>query len=132
MLTRTTPACSPETEAIVTRTIGCALRVHQALGPGYTEGLYHDAMAIDLAMEGLRYEREVSIRVMYRGQPLRAQRLDLVVEGQVVVELKAVERLDRIHQAQLLSYLKAGAFRVGLLMNFHSEFLKSSLRRFVL
>ncbi|MDP3719856.1 MAG: GxxExxY protein [Acidobacteriota bacterium] len=132
MLTRTTPACSPEVEALVTRTIGCALRVHQALGPGYTEGLYHDAMAIDLALEGLRYEREVSIRVMYRGQPLRPQRLDLVVDGQVVVELKAVERLDRIHQAQLLSYLKSGGFKVGLLMNFHSEFLKSSLRRFVL
>jgi GxxExxY protein len=132
MLTRTTPACSPETEALVTRTIGCALRVHQALGPGYTEGLYHDAMAIDLTLEGLRYERELSIRVMYRSQPLRPQRLDLVVEGQIVVELKAVERLDRIHQAQLLSYLKAGGFSVGLLMNFHSEFLKSSLRRFVL
>jgi GxxExxY protein len=132
MLIRTTPACSPETEALVTRTIGCALRVHQALGPGYTEGLYHDAMAIDLAFEGLRYEREVTIRVMYRGQPLRPQRLDLVVEGQIVVELKAVEHLDRIHQAQLLSYLKAGHFKVGLLMNFHSEFLKSSLRRFVL
>lgn len=131
MLARTTPACSPETEALVTRTIGCALRVHQALGPGYTEGLYHDAMAIDLTLEGLRYERELSIRVMYRSQPLRPQRLDLVVEGQIVVELKAVERLDRIHQAQLLSYLKAGGFRVGLLMNFHSEFLKSSLRRFV-
>ena len=132
MLTRTNPACSLETEKLVTRTIGCALRVHQALGPGYTEGLYHDAMAIDLALEGLRFERELGIRVMYRGQPLRLQRLDLVVESQIVVELKAVERLDRIHQAQLLSYLKAGGFKVGLLMNFHSEFLKSSLWRFVL
>lgn len=132
MLTRTTPACSPAIEALVTRTIGCAIRVHQALGPGYTEGLYHDAMAIDLGLEGLRYEREVSIRVLYRGHPLRPQRLDLVVEGQIVVELKAVEHLDRVHQAQLMSYLKAGNFKVGLLMNFHSEFLKSSLRRFVL
>lgn len=69
---------------------------------------------------------------MYRGQPLRPQRLDLVVESQIVVELKAVERLGPIHQAQLLSYLKAGRFNVGLLMNFHSEFLKSSLRRFIL
>jgi GxxExxY protein len=132
VLTRTIPACSPETERLVTRVIGCGLRVHQALGPGYTEGLYHDAMTIDLDMEGLRYERELSIRVMYRGRPLRVQRLDLVVEDQIVVELKAVERLDRIHQAQLLSYLKAGGFKVGLLMNFHSEFLKSSIRRFVL
>jgi GxxExxY protein len=132
MLIRTTAACSPEVEELVRRTIGCAIRVHQALGPGYTEGLYQDAMGIDLALEGLRYEREVSLRVLYRGQPLRPQRLDLVVEGQIVVELKAVEHLDRIHQAQLLSYLKAGGFKVGLLMNFHCEFLKSSLRRFVL
>ena len=132
MLIRTNPACSPETERLVTRTIGCALRVHQALGPGYTEALYHDAMAIDLELDGLRFEREVTLRVMYRNRPLRPQRLDLVVENEVVVELKAVERLDRIHQAQLLSYLKAGGFKVGLLMNFHSEFLKTSLRRFVL
>lgn len=132
MLTRITAACSPETEKLVTRTIGCALRVHQALGPGYTEGVYHDAMAIDLGLEGLSYEREVSIRLQYRGQALRPQRLDLVVERQIVVELKAVEHLDRIHQAQLMSYLRAGGFKVGLLMNFHSEYLKSSLRRFVL
>lgn len=132
MLTRIPAACTPELESLVHRTIGCAIRVHQALGSGYTEGLYHDAMAIDLELEGLRYEPEVTIHVMYRDRRLRAQRLDLIVERQIVVELKAVERLDRIHQAQLLSYMKAGNFKVGLLMNFHAEYLKSQLRRFVL
>lgn len=132
MLTRVAPVCSPELERLVSQTIGCAIRVHRALGPGYTEGLYHDAMGVELEMVGLRYEREVTIHLTYRGHALRAQRLDLLVERQLVVELKAVERLDRIHQAQLLSYMKAGGFRVGLLMNFHSEFLKSALRRFVL
>jgi len=108
MLYKTTPACSPEVELIVTRTIGCALRVHQALGPGFTEGLYHDAMEVDLALEGLRCRRELTLNMEYRGRPLREQRIDLVVEQQVVVELKAVERLSPVHQAQLLSYMKAG------------------------
>ena len=132
MLYKTTPACSPEVELIVTRTIGSALRVHQALGPGFTEGLYHDSMEVDLALEGLRCRRELTLNMEYRGHPLREQRIDLVVEQQVVVELKAVERLSPVHQAQLLSYMKAGKFKVGLLMNFHSEYLKSTLRRFVL
>jgi len=132
MLHKTTPACSPEVEAIVTKTIGCALRVHQALGPGYSEAIYHDAMAIDLGLEGVRYEREVEIQLTYRSQPLRLHRLDLVVEGVLVVELKSVERLARVHEAQILSYLRAGHYRVGLLMNFNSEWLKGSLRRFVL
>jgi GxxExxY protein len=132
MLYKTTPACSAEVEAIVTKTIGCALRVHQSLGPGYTEAIYHDAMGIDLMLEGLRYEREVAIQLTYRGQPLRPHRLDLVVEGLLVVELKAVERLAKVHESQILSYLRAGQYKVGLLMNFNSEWLKGSLRRFVL
>jgi len=132
MLYKTNPKCSPEIEAFVTRTIGCAIRVHQALGPGYTEGLYHDAMAVDLALEGLRFEREVTLEMTYRGHALREQRLDLVVERAVVVELKAVEHLNPVHQAQLLSYMKAGNYKVGLLMNFHSPYLKTTLRRFVL
>jgi GxxExxY protein len=132
MLYKTTPACPPEVEAIVTRTIGCALRVHQALGPGYAENIYHDAMGIDLMLEGLRYEREVTIQLTYRGQPLCPHRLDLVVEGVLVVELKSVERLAKVHESQILSYLRAGHYKVGLLMNFNSEWLKGSLRRFVL
>ncbi len=132
MLTKVASVLSPETESFVSRTIGCAIRVHKELGPGYLEGIYHDAMGIELDADGLEFEREVAIHVLYRGTPLRLQRLDLVVERQIVVELKAVERLDRIHQMQLLSYMKATSIKVGLLMNFHSEFLPSTLRRFVL
>jgi GxxExxY protein len=132
MLYKTTPACSPQVEEIVTKTIGCALRVHAALGPGYSEGLYHDAFEIDVGLEGLRCDRELRIELLYRGQPLRPHKLDLVVENVLVVELKAVERLTKVHEAQLLSYMKAGKYRVGLLMNFQSDWLKSTLRRFVL
>lgn len=132
MLTKTTPSLPPELEAIVSRTIGCAIRVHRALGPGFTEGIYQDALAVELEWEGLRFDRESEIAVSYRDRPLRKQRLDLVVDRAIVIELKAVERLERIHQSQLLSYMRAAKLPVGLLMNFNAEYLKSQLRRFVL
>ena len=132
MLNRTKPACSPEVELAITRTIGCAIRVHRALGPGYTEAVYHDAMELELGLEGLSFSREYEAVVFYRDQPLRKHRLDLVVANAIVVELKAVERLQRIHQMQLLSYMKTAQLKAGLLMNFHAEYLKAQLRRFVL
>ena len=132
MLTRVPPKLPPELETIVTRTIGCALRVHETLGPGYAEGIYHDAMAIELEVSGLQYVRECLVAVTYRGRPIRDHKLDLIVERLVVVELKAVERLHPIHQTQILSYMKAARLPVGLLMNFQSEYLRSQLRRFVL
>jgi GxxExxY protein len=101
------------------------LRVHQTLGPGYAEGIYQDAMAIELEMSGLQYVREVRVSVTYRGRPIRDQKLDLVVERLVVVEIKAVERLHPIHQAQILSYMKAASLPVGWLMNFQSQYLRS-------
>ncbi|MDP2054796.1 MAG: GxxExxY protein [Acidobacteriota bacterium] len=116
----------------MTRTIGCALRVHQTLGPGFHDAVYQDALAVELELEGLPFEREFQVAIFYRGRQLRTQRLDLVVDRRVVVELKAVEQLQRVHQTQILSYLKAAKLPVGLLMNFHAEFLKSQLRRFVL
>lgn len=132
MLTRVPPRLPPEMEAIVTRTIGCGIRVHQALGPGFSEGVYQDAMQIELTTEGLRWDREFEISVIYRDQPTRRQRLDLVVDGFVVVEIKAVERVHPIHVSQILSYMKAARMPIGLLMNFRTQFLKSQLWRFVL
>ena len=116
----------------MTRTIGCALRVHQTLGPGYSEIVYHDAMAIELEVSDLAFSRDLVVPVTYRGRPLRDYRLDLVVDRLVVVEIKAVERLHPMHQTQILSYMKAGRLPVGLLMNFQSEYLRSQMRRFVL
>ena len=132
MLTRVPPKLPPELEAIVTQTIGCAIRVHKQLGPGFREALYQDAMRIELTRSQLRWNGEVVIRIEYRGEELRSQRLDLVVDNLIVVEIKAVDRLHPIHQAQILSYMKAAQLPVGLLMNFNSTWLKSQLRRFVL
>jgi GxxExxY protein len=132
MLTRVPPRLAPELEGIVTRTIGCALRVHQTLGPGYSEGVYHDAMAIELEVSSIPYVRELVVPVTYRGRPLRDYQLDLVVDRLVVVEIKAVDKLHPMHQTQILSYMKAARLPVGLLMNFQSEYLRSQMRRFVL
>jgi GxxExxY protein len=89
-------------------------------------------MAIELDLAGLAGRREVPVTLFYRDRPLREHRVDLIVEERIILELKAVERLERIHQAQVISYLRATGLRIGLLMNFNTEQLKSGLRRVVL
>ena len=127
------PSPLPEsTEQLVTAVIGGAIAVHAALGPGLLEGIYVDAMAIELEWRGMQFERERVVHLHYRARPLRTQRLDLVVESQVLVEIKAVERLLLVHQSQVMSYLKASGLRVGLLLNFNSHFLRDGLRRIVM
>ena len=132
VLTKVPPKLPPELEAKVYDTIGCAIRVHKALGPGFREGLYHDAMRIELSRSKLPWRSDLTIQLHYRGKPLRKQTLDLVVDGLIVVELKAVDRFHPLHTAQILSYMKAAALPVGLLMNFNTTCLKASIRRFVL
>ncbi len=112
--------------------IGCCIRVHRELGPGLLEGIYQRAMEIELVDARISFEREYPITVKYKGHTLCLQRLDFVVEGNVVVELKAVDRLGPIHQAQILSYLRASRLRLGLLVNFNSPVLRAGLKRVVL
>jgi GxxExxY protein len=132
MLSRVSSDLPAETERAAERIIGCAVEVHRQLGPGFLEGIYQDALSIELETAGLRYQREVPIILKYRGRPLRPHRLDLIVEDRIIVELKAVEHVDRIHRAQLMSYLRASGIRLGRLMNFNVEILKSSIRRVVM
>jgi GxxExxY protein len=122
---------SDELEAIVTRVIGCAIEVHRNLGPGLAERIYEDAMTIELELQGLTFSRQQRVVIEYKGRKLRPQRLDLVVEQQIVVELKAVERLLELHKDQLLSYLHAADLPVGLLFNFNGETIKGSMKRVV-
>ena len=121
MLSRVNSDLSPETEQSL-RPLGCAIEVPRRLGPGFLEGIYQDALVIELETAGITRQREVPIVFEYRGRPLRQHRIDLIVGKQVVVELKGVERLERIHQAQLTSYLRAIRIGLGLLMNFMSKF----------
>jgi GxxExxY protein len=112
------PLCR-EAETAMSRVIGWAIAVHRALGPGYLESIYKRAMCIALAKEGLSYECERAVDVVYEGFAIPGQRIDLIVEKSLVVELKAVKKFDEIHIAQLISYLKTTGHRGGLLINFH-------------
>jgi GxxExxY protein len=120
------------TEVAIRRVIGCAIEVHRRLGPGLLEGIYHDAMVVELAFQGLSFQTEQVLRLRYRDHPLRPQRIDLIVERQVIVELKAAERLAPLHRAQVISYLRASGLRAGLLINFNSQFVKNGIERIVL
>jgi GxxExxY protein len=123
---------TPEAETAITRTIGCAMRVHSALGPGFPESIYKRAMQIELKAAGVSFESERPVHVNYRGIELRGQRVDLIVEGLVVVELKSVIKLDEVHRSQLISYLRTTGLRGGLLINFRVSALQRGLRRVVL
>jgi GxxExxY protein len=122
---------SDREEQAISKAIGCALAVHRELGPGFLESIYKRAMLIELNAQGIAFEAERSIRVTYKGIEIPGQRVDLIIEGLVVVELKTITRFDSIHVAQVLSYLKTLNLRGGLLVNFTSPLLRSGLKRVV-
>ena len=112
--------------------IGAAIEVHRALGPGLLESAYEACLAFELTQRGLKVEQQKPLPIIYREVNLDCgYRLDLLVEDAVIVEIKAVARLAPIHQAQLLSYLKLSGCKVGLLLNFNVEIMKSGIRRVV-
>jgi GxxExxY protein len=115
------------------RIVGAAIEVHRALGPGLLESAYEECLCHELALQGVPFERQVALPVEYKGTRLDCgYRLDLVVDNAVVVEIKACRAIERVHEAQLLTYLKLGGWPVGLLMNFHVPVLKDGIRRRVL
>ena len=117
---------------ITERVIGAAIEVHRHLGPGLLESAYEECLCYELSREGLRFERQVHLPVDYKGLHLDcAYRLDLVVEGNVIVEIKAIDALLGIHKAQLLTYLRAARKQVGLLINFNVAVLKNGIKRIV-
>ncbi len=112
--------------------IGAAIDVHKALGPGLLESAYEACLVFELADRGLEVERQKPVPVVYRDVTLDVgYRLDLLIERSVIVEVKAVEHLEHVHTAQLLSYLKLSGLKVGLLINFNVAVLKSGLKRIV-
>lgn len=123
---------TPEAERVMTETIGAAIAVHRVLGPGFLESIYRRALCIELHSRNVAYDCERPISVSYRGVAIGGQRVDLIVEGLIVVELKAVARLEDVHRSQLISYLRTLNLRGGLLINFHVPYLRQGLRRVVL
>ncbi|HSE48730.1 MAG TPA: GxxExxY protein [Terriglobales bacterium] len=117
---------------ITRKIIGCAITVHRTLGPGLLESAYQACLAAEFRATGLKFREQVDVPVRYRGQVLGSgYRLDFIVEDEVIIEIKSVERMERIHKAQLLSYLRLERKRVGLLLNFNVEVLRSGLHRVV-
>jgi GxxExxY protein len=117
------------TEAI----IGAAIEVHRNLGPGLLEGVYQSCLAQEMLLRGLSFEREVALPVRYKGIDLDCgYRMDFMVEKTVVVELKTVDSIQPVHEAQLLTYLKLTGCKVGLIINFNVPLLSKGIKRMVL
>lgn len=131
MFVKKEPLLPTEEEQIVTDTIACGMAVHRELGPGFRERIYETAFRLELEARNMKFVSEKKIDVRYKTWLIPGQIIDLVVEGVVLVELKAVNRLKEVHVSQVLSYLKTTGLRVGLLMNFNSTRLKDGLRRIV-
>jgi GxxExxY protein len=119
-----------ESHELSGRVIGLAIEVHRALGPGLLESAYEACLCHELTQNGIPYSRQVPLPVVYKGIALDcAYRLDLVLDGKLIVEVKTVEKLLPIHTAQLLTYLRLTGIAVGLLMNFNAEALRTGIKR---
>jgi GxxExxY protein len=112
--------------------IGSAIEVHKVLGPGLLESAYEVCLAHELSLANISFQRQVPLPVIYKSLPLDCgYRLDFLIENTVVLEIKAVEELQPIHQAQLLTYLKLGGWPIGLLINFNVPVLMKGIKRIV-
>ena len=117
-------------DALTERIIGCAIEVHRALGPGLLESVYRECLALELNDRDLLVATEQRVPVAYKGRRIKSElKLDLLIEGSVLVELKSVDRLHRVHLAQVITYLKLTGCPAGLLMNFNVTSLRTGLRR---
>ena len=115
------------------RVIGLAIEVHRHLGPGLLESAYEECLSFELGLAGIGYRRQVPLPVVYKDVRLDCgYRMDVVIENEVIVEIKATERIMPIHEAQMLTYLRLSGLHVGLLMNFNDVTLRNGLRRVVL
>jgi GxxExxY protein len=120
----------PDFEPLTKKIIACAIEVHKTLGPGLLESVYQECMEVELKSANLEFESDRRVKLEYKGRRVRGElKLDLLVGGCVVVELKAVERLHPVYLAQVITYLKLTGCPAGLLMNFNNSSLRSGLRQ---
>ena len=122
---------APETERVASNCIDAGFEVHRNLGPGFRERIYQRAFCLELDSRGLSFECEKPVLVRYKTWEIPGQKVDLIVEGVVLIEIKAIPELKEIHRLQTLSYLKTTGLRLGLLMNFNTQLLKQGLKRVV-
>ena len=114
------------------RIIGCAIEVHRQLGPGLLESTYQTAIGVELDFRRIPFEREKVVSIDYRGVRVGQHRMDLIVQHEVVVEIKSVFNYDPVFTAQMLTYLRVTGLRTGLILNFNRPVMKDGIKRFVL
>ena len=120
-------------EPLSKQVIGLAIEVHKNLGPGLLESVYEQCLSYELQLNSINHQCQVEIPVIYKGHQLnQSYRIDLLIENQLIIELKAVDKLQGIHKAQLLTYMKLTQVHAGLLINFNESVLKNGIQRFVL
>ena len=121
-----------ENDPLTQTVIGLAIEVHKRLGPGLLESAYEACLCYELSEKGISFDRQVDLPVSYKSIEIRAgYRLDIVVENKLIIELKTVERILPVHEAQLLTYLKLSGIQTGLILNFNSAVLRDGIRRLV-
>ncbi|MEX2113503.1 MAG: GxxExxY protein [Pirellulales bacterium] len=121
-----------DVEAVVAQVVDAALQVHKALGPGLLESVYEACLCHELAKRRIQFVRQCSLPVVYDGLRLESGlRIDLLVDGSVVVEVKAVEQVTPLHDAQVITYLKLSNLRVGILINFNVRLIREGIKRLV-
>jgi GxxExxY protein len=122
----------PAVDAFAKAAIGAAIEVHSLLGAGFLESVYEQALAIELGLRGVPFQRQHPIALTYKNEMVGEARLDFLIGSKLVIELKAVDAIHPIHHAQVLNYLKATGLQLGLLMNFNVEQMKDGIKRIVL
>lgn len=131
-MTKYYPPLPVEMERIATELIDAAVTVHRTMGPGLLESVYEACLIRELRLRSIEVQRQVPVSLVYKGEVLPSPlRLDLLVENSIIIELKCVTELEKIHEAQLLSYMKIASKRLGFLLNFHVAYMKDGIRRFI-
>jgi len=114
------------------KVIGCAIEIHKQLGPGLLESAYQECLYYELKLLGLKVQKEKPMPIIYKEVKLdHGYRIDLLVENKLVVEIKTVEEFNEVHTAQVLTYLRLGKYKLGLLLNFHTTVLKNGIKRII-
>ena len=121
-----------ELNLITERIIGCCIEVHRELGPGLLESIYEKALIAEFNLNSIQFTNQVVIPVIYKNQNIGEYRLDFLIEDEIVLELKAVDRIEPVFEAQVLTYLKVTKKKLGLLINFNNVLLKNGIKRIIL
>jgi GxxExxY protein len=123
---------SSKVDELAHQVIGAAIEVHKILGPGFLESMYEEALAVELELRCIPYERQKPLSLQFKGRPVGESRLDFLIDGELVVELKAIDAIHPIFPAKVIHYLKASKLPLGLIINFHVVLLKDGIKRIAL